>query len=280
MYKRQPLPHLNVLIVWNDAISEGALPGQDGYIQLQYSSKPALEPSQKNPQGTRLWTWSTKGYARTNSVVDQMSMYGIAVTIQNAINHYFDDKPYEKIKTWNEATKKWDTPDPNDKRLMPLSKCEDPGDWGEEGAYVDGYCFDSAGIAVTDPSLGIVSGNNPNNTWDGDRRLLTHSEWENLGQLTPFDIDGDGIVELPFASNPENIDTSCEQDDQGGQYTKARVVKHIITHEIGHALGGPDHSKDPDCVMNHESVDWKRDDHLCDWYRSLLKVHNITRYIQ
>jgi hypothetical protein len=277
---RMPLPHLNVLIVWNDAISKGALPGQDGFIKLQYDSKPALEPSQKNPQGTRLWTWSTKGYARTNSVEDQVSMYGIAVTIQNAIHHYFNDRPYQKVSVWNEVTKTWDFPVDGDLRLMPLSKCEDPGDWGEEEFYVDGYSFDIAGIAVIDPSLGIVSGNDPDTNWDGDRRLLTHSEWDSSGQLTPFDIDGDGIVELPFASNPENIDPSWEQDDQGGQYTKARVIKHIITHEIGHALGGPDHSKDPACVMNHQSVDWKRDDHLCDWYRSLLKVHNITRYIK
>jgi hypothetical protein len=113
--------------------------------------------------------------------------------------------------------------------------------------------------------------------WDGDKRLMNSADWEGIGHLNPFDVDNDGYVELPTASNPEVIDASKERDDKGEPYTKARVLQHTMTHEIIHALSGPLHSKDPKCVMYQYSTNWKRDDYLCDQYRSQLKIHNKSR---
>jgi predicted Zn-dependent protease len=52
---------------------------------------------------------------------------------------------------------------------------------------------------------------------------------------------------------------------------------HTITHELGHAVAGPYHTKDPTCLMHYQAIDWKRDHYLSDYYRSLLKVHNRMR---
>ena len=186
-------------------------------------------------------------------------------------------------------------------KLAPLRLCEDPKDSGE---YIDGY---------VDINAGILLGNSPNGQWDGDRRLpinpecITDSEegcknnWGTMGyssfyacievrcyddwipeqdqndQLNPFDIDNNGYVELPTASDPNADNYTNQHDDNGNPYTKARVMRHTITHEICHLLAGPWHSEDKTCVMYKYSNNWKRDDHLCDWYRSLLKIHNKVR---
>jgi predicted Zn-dependent protease len=84
-------------------------------------------------------------------------------------------------------------------------------------------------------------------------------------------------VELPFATDPE-ADLSDKQFDHNmNPYTKARVLQHTITHELGHALAGPMHTNDPKDLMYKHSNNWKRDDYLSDFYRSLLRIHNIKR---
>jgi len=93
----------------------------------------------------------------------------------------------------------------------------------------------------------------------------------------PFDIDNDGCVELPTANDPDADNQSKQQDDKLIPYNKARVLQHTMTHEIIHALAGAMHSKDPKCVMYEYSNNWKRDDYLCDQYRSQLKIHNKPR---
>jgi hypothetical protein len=122
----------------------------------------------------------------------------------------------------------------------------------------------------------MLVGNSANGFWDGDRRLATHAEWQDpeYGRLSPFDINNDGYVELPLASDPYTVN---QFDQNGHPYTKRRVLKHTITHEIGHALAGAYHSNDPECVMYKYSNNWKRDHNLSDYYKSLLRVHNIRR---
>jgi hypothetical protein len=126
----------------------------------------------------------------------------------------------------------------------------------------------------------MLIGNSPNGIWDGDRRLANHGEWglwSDPDYVSPFDIDNNGWVELPFASDP-NADNYLNQHDKyGNPYTKRRVLEHTITHEIGHALAGAYHSNDPECLMYRYSNNWKRDDRLSDYYKSLLRVHNIMR---
>jgi len=264
-----PVPHINVLIVKHDSTSVGVLAGEDGYIQF----KSAIPPSQLAPNGARQWWWTTKGYADTPFTEEQPSMYGVAVTLEQPLRHYFNDRPYVDGTTW--SANGW-SPDP-DGELAPLSKVEDQAD------------------ALT-PTDGVM-GDGANGIWDGDRRLpvdtdcvnickeqwqdkdygsisecIEHEgcyrEWKGSGQLSPFDIDRDGLVELPTASDPDNVKD---------EYTLQQVLKHTITHEICHALAGTSHSADPACLMYKWSMDWKRDGYLSDWYRALLRVHNKKR---
>jgi hypothetical protein len=263
---RKPVPHINVLVIRHDRISPAANYGEDGFTQFLS----VVKPSAMVPLGQRRWTWSPKGYSRTQTTENQESMYGLTVTVQNAIDHYFDDRPYMKISQWTGSGWTGDVDD----TLGPLSQSEDPEDSG--GAAVqDGY---------HDDSLGILIGNTSNNIWDGDRRLLNKEEWQESGRSSAFDINNDGLVELPFGSTPDadlGSKQCAEYDPATGTctnpYTKAWVLRHTITHEIGHALGGTKHSKDPDCIMNSTANNYHRADRLSDFYRSLLRIHNKVR---
>jgi hypothetical protein len=120
--------------------------------------------------------------------------------------------------------------------------------------------------------------------WDGDRRLLDKNEWTGEMNLSPFDIDNNGYIELPpaidpYSDNSSNQYATYDDDEWKNPYTKAWVLMHTITHEIGHALGGYKHSPFPDCLMHDYSYDWKRQDFMSDWYRARLMVHNKIREI-
>jgi hypothetical protein len=261
-----PLPHINVLIVRLDRTKLGAFSSEDGHIKFLAASP----PSEQNPLGSRHWAWSTKGLSVRGQKGDE---YGIATGLKIPLDCYFDDRPYKKGTVWNRnaSTGTWDwrppamTPGSPDLKLMPLGQGEDPKD---SGVYVDGYM---------DESLGVLLGNTPNGKWDGDKRLMISSEWLSTGHLNPFDIDNDGYIELPMANNPNADNATKQQDDKGIPYNKARVLQHTMTHEVIHAIAGPWHSKDPKCVMYEYSSNWKRDDYLCDQYRSQLKIHNKSR---
>jgi len=112
----------------------------------------------------------------------------------------------------------------------------------------------------------------PTNDLENIERLVDeiHRKW---GQdLNPHDIDNDGLVELPRkAQVPVSTD----------EYTKAQVVRHTITHEMGHAVGccsfypGQDyHCNEPTCVMYKASINWSRDGHFCNECKGTIYIHN------
>ena len=155
--------------------------------------------------------------------------------------------------------------------------------------------------------ISVLAGNVTNNTWDGDYRLMIdrsciqdcNANWQqdgynsneeciatlncdaawlnNINGLNPFDINNDGYVELPFSIDPMGNNQENQQDQYGQPYTKARVLKHTVTHEIGHAMGDVSHTTDPNCVMYEWSNNWRRDDYISDEFRAKLKVHNVKR---
>jgi hypothetical protein len=237
---RKPVPHINVLIIRHDPT--GVFGSPDGHIRF-ISASP---PSQQNPLGTRYWRWAAKGYAWCQTTANQASMYGLAVTQQQALYNYFNDKPYVDGTTWGNS---WY---PNgDGKLNPLSVVEDQTD-------------------QLDPIDGVM-GDGPDGDWDGDRRITTFTT--SNGDLSPFDIDRDGRVELPLVTDPTTLTSG--QDNY--EYNLSRVLMHTITHEMAHALAGPSHTSDPTCVMYRYSSNWERHNHLCDYYKSLLRIHNIVR---
>ncbi len=255
---RRPLPHINVLIVRLDKTTPSAYDNEDEHIRFRFASP----PNAGNPKGTRHWAWKTKGLGR--KAVKERS-YGIADVFKIPLERYFEDTPFKKGTVWDDSLKIWRMPGPNDMMLAPLSNSEDPED---TLVFVDG---------LSDPNIGVLVGNTANGQWDGDQRLETYNQWESEGNLNPFDIDKNGFVELPTASDPlDNIDSN-QHDDQGRPYTKARVVMHTILHEICHVLAGSFHSSITKDLMYKYSRDWKRDDYLSDWYRSMLEIHNEPR---
>jgi hypothetical protein len=272
---RIPLPHINVLIVRHDRVTAQVKNSDDPLGYIKYEGSDAPGPG--HLKGTRDWGWSTKGYSRWNRT---NLMYGIAVSMAIPLDHYFIDKPYLKGSVWDDVDNKWKAPEAGDMVLAPLSLTEDPEDTGIflQDAETFDYIYD-----------GYVVGDTPNEKWDGDRRLLDKSQWDNLGsqgyqeQLNPFDIDNNGYVELPPATDPY-ADNSSNQyatyDPVYGwqnPYTKDWVLMLTITHEIGHALGGYNHSPFPNCLMHQYSYDWKRQDYISDWFRARMLVHNVVR---
>ncbi len=262
---RKPLPHVNVLIVWNDQVSDSLFPWDDGHIKFVAASP----PSNQNLTGSRYWTWSTKGYAKTVSTNEQAAMYGLAIAMQKPLGNYFNDKPYHEGTAWIEiATGQFGFTAAAylDDQLAPLSACED---YADNGAPVDGY---------SDANLGILEGNKANGVADGDYRLTNQLQWTSDG-ISPFDIDNDQRVELPTLDNPALLNHDVR--DFNGivpmEYVLADVLRHTITHEIVHAIAGPAHTNDPLCLMYKYSNNWRRDNYLSDYYRSLLRVHNKKR---
>ena len=244
---RKPVPHINVVIVRHDLTSLSADDNQDGYINFVT----VIQPSQKNPLGSRVFTWDHKGHCSTNSAEDQATMYGLPVTYKIPLDHYFGDRPYIDGTVWDEENLTWN-PDP-DGNLAPLSEVEDRSD-------------------QMIPQDGILEGDSPNTVWDGDHRTDDKGTWQDPAQLNPFDIDNDGLVELPMASDPDAMaGISADEAD------RITVLMVTTTHELGHAVAGDMHTFDSACLMNFEAIDWKRADYFSDYFRSLIRIHNKTR---
>jgi hypothetical protein len=247
---RMPLPHINVLIVRHDRKLQGVYSTDDGFIRF-ISATP---PDSLDPTGSRHWSWATKGLGISNA---REGNYGIALTLKNPLDHIFGDKPYQKGTVWDEDAGVWRDADGNEiTELAPLSLCEDQAD-------------------QMTPLDGIIAGDTGNGEWDGDRRLGTYAEWTVQGQLSPFDVDGDGFIELPFVSDPAQADPGVLNPDF--EYTKAHVLMHTTTHEVAHSIGSASHTDVDTCLMYRYSNNYNRANYLSNWFRSLLRVNNRVR---
>ena len=74
--------------------------------------------------------------------------------------------------------------------------------------------------------------------------------------LTPFDIDADDNVELPVQDTSTDIEPAFA-------YTLAQVVKMIITHELGHAIGAR-HDSVQGGMMYEYMTDFRHDEAFSD----------------
>ena len=168
---------------------------------------------------------------------------------KRSINYYFSDKPYVDGNTQS-GPGEWN--DPPNGVLDWLDAVEDMNDDGN----LDGNEDDGATSTPNDDADGLLDGDHavPASPWDWGQDVSVH------------DIDNDGLVELPlYAQVP--VSSSDE-------YSKAQVVKHTITHEMGHALGKLGHCQDDTCVMYMLSNNWKRENHLCTTCRATMRIHN------
>jgi hypothetical protein len=184
-----------------------------------------------NKRGIRDWTWDTKGV----SGIGTATAYGSGTkTYQKALNYYFTDRPYRDRTPGTTG------------QLDPLSGVEDKDDDGVKDSLEDA---------------------NGSGALDGD---LYYSSFTTANKdLSAFDIDKNGKVELPVAGKVSAINPDHE-------YTKKQVLKHTITHELGHAVGAADatHNSDPSCLMYQYSNNWSRDGFFSNSAKAKIQIHN------
>jgi hypothetical protein len=92
-------------------------------------------------------------------------------------------------------------------------------------------------------------------------------EWDFLFELSPFDINNNGMVELPVRGTVDEIEIATEN-------SKEQAVKMIVTHELGHNVGITMHTSDSTCAMNNESNNLIRDNHFSQSAAELVRIHN------
>jgi len=184
-----------------------------------------------NKRGIRDWSWDTKG---STDRLGDAGVYGLSTTYQMSLNGYFGDRPYQNKS-------------PGTPALDPISAVEDKNDNGTDDKISRKY---------------ESSGTSTQGTLDGD--LVVIGSYTQ--QLTAFDVDANGLVELPVAGNPTTIDRTHE-------YTREQVLKHTITHEMGHAVGMP-HNSDATCLMYEYSNDWSRDGAFSAAAKAQAQIHN------
>jgi uncharacterized repeat protein (TIGR01451 family) len=196
-----------------------------------------LDDGRINKRGKRDWSWDTKGASGRGDTL----IYGSAETYQAALDNYFSDKPYRDDSARGTSGQL----DPIGVSVNNVKLVEDDND-----------------NAALDTVKGVSEDADKNARLDGD--LLVIGQYGH--QLTTFDIDSNGKVELPVKGRVADIDRTFE-------YTKAHVLKHTITHELGHALGAA-HNQTATCLMYEYSPNWSRDDTLSAGAAAQLVIHN------
>jgi hypothetical protein len=144
------------------------------------------------------------------------------------------------------------------------------------------------GLEDTDDN-GDVSGHGPNSEdhssqgGDDDRKLdgdHVDAAWEasNPGHpehdLSPFDVDQDDLL-LPAGQGNHGLEQPgvAAVGPNVWEYSRAQVFKHVLTHEIGHAVGIT-HLNDPTGVMFNTTNNWLRDGHFSDVADESIQIHN------
>jgi hypothetical protein len=87
-------------------------------------------------------------------------------------------------------------------------------------------------------------------------------------QLSPFDYDRNGMMELPTYFTTGAIIDLYDN-------SRAQAIKMFITHEVGHATGINFHTQKDECTMNNVSNNLVRDNHFDpDTAGAVVSIHN------
>jgi hypothetical protein len=200
--------------------------------ELVYSYQNAGEDISK--ESVRDWRWATKGKSGSGSG----GVYGPGTTTyQLSLDAYFAQRPYQDGGGCVSANGVLDP--------FSLNEVEDDNDNGvANGPEARRAC--------------------ETNVLDGDRYIVGARD----RQLTTFDVDNDGKVELPVVGSTADIVLHEE-------YTKDQAQKHTLTHEIAHSLGAS-HNTLSNCVMFNESSNWRRDHTFGSTALGQMQVDNFT----
>jgi hypothetical protein len=195
-------------------------------------------------RGIRDWEWSTKGFS---GIGDSITYGGGTKTYQLPLDNYFGEYPYIDSTA-----------------ILGSSAILDPVD----GAFVE----DQNDNGTNDRRKGKLESEAAGdvNVLEGDLLILpidyTHHH-------TALDVDHDGRVELPVINDPNDPSTDATGNTYPNEYTRAQVLKHTITHELGHAVG-MSHNSCSTCLMYEWSTNWSRDDNFSGDEQSQSSYHN------
>jgi hypothetical protein len=108
-------------------------------------------------------------------------------------------------------------------------------------------------------------------------------------QLSAMAALNDGCVQLPLVTDPRQLARCTATDLTNGTFflglltdgvtpdpraTRRQVMRHLITHEVGHGVGVTTHTGDASDLMYQSSNNWRRDGHFSDTAAGQLQIHN------
>jgi hypothetical protein len=225
----------------------------------------------------RAWAFSTLG---ASSGAGDEDSYVSCRVFQKAVDNLFavsgretGDRPYLDDATFtgskaNDMRKAnlWINPDG---KLNPIGLVEDADDNGLLGGHENKVNLEGevptprltgdhpVPCGATDPAC------IPDTNGDG----WPDNPWEYSHDLSPFNINNDGKIELPLVAQVDQI-TSLHS------FSIEQAAKHVTTHELGHATGVALHTDDSSCVMYKATDDFLRDGHFSAAAAEKIRIHN------
>jgi hypothetical protein len=215
------------------------------------------------------------------------SAYGDPVQIfKKAVDVYFLDRPYRRPLA-NPLDADYDGLRPSftdaQGRVIPMLPPEESvGDFSANAKTTDNGILDGGeGFVFVRDDLGnlvVDGGGNPIPRLRGD--VFDRNSF--AADMSALDINNDGCVELPLAYDPSLLGRCDPHADfaTGEQATKRQVVRQLITHELGHAVGIGDHSnayvQNPDAIAAF-NLDWTRDGYFSPGSAAKVMIHNRGR---
>jgi len=189
------------------------------------------------------WSFKTLGYATW--AADPSLSYGSRCRLyKETLNYFYEDKTHRDGETLNQ-------PDGDMRKLA---------DWNAEG----NNSLDPLNVREDANDNGVLDGGE-DKTKDGkiqgDYPVRGMTDlWSYTEELSPFDVNKNGLMELPLGSSDE--------------YHIWQVIKHVATHELGHNIGIKIHTSDPNCVMFEQSNNFLRDGYFSPDAAVLIQIHN------
>jgi hypothetical protein len=196
--------------------------------------------------GVRQWEFPTMGFSAFGGPIAYSTFTRV---FKKAVDGYFQDKPYQHRES---------TPDsfvlaPDGRPLLaPITLVGD----GNDNGLVD---------------------NGEQTTASGDLVGDTYIPGSFAQQLSAMNVANDSCVELPFVADPSLVADRCSPPASvavSPKATKRQVVRSVITHELGHAVGINYHTPDTTDLMYQFSINWTRDGHFSSDAARLIQIHN------